>query len=261
MEPRKTLIKRLAEAATSDNNRGEGATPAKVAKFLSQEANIIQCLFGENTSKRMHQVRQLPAWFTLLGKSSYPYAEEDLMRIWKGLLHTIRMSEKPQDREELVEQAAQMVDSFGGNTTLSLAYFSAFMRTTSEEHSGVKLKRLDKWVLMLVRRMLRHVLRVFKQTKWSAELIGAFNKSMQTSVFSEKPKSHGFTVHYLSIFFEELAKEADGDITAAQVNTFLLPFVKYMATQKDGQLLNQCRAKVLYYLLYQSDLGRKSLKK
>ncbi|KAH8303299.1 hypothetical protein KR059_006122 [Drosophila kikkawai] len=135
------------------------------------------------------------------------------------------------------------------------------MRTTSEEHSGVKLKSMDKWVLMLVRRMLRHVLRVFKQTKWSAELIGAFNKSMQTIVLSEKPKSRGLTMHYLEIFFEELAKEADGDITAAQVNTFLLPFVTYVATQLDGHLLAQCRAKVLHHLVHQSDLGRSYSKK
>ncbi|KAH8301045.1 hypothetical protein KR059_004255, partial [Drosophila kikkawai] len=79
--------------------------------------------------------------------------------------------------------------------------------------------------------------------KWSAELINAFNNRMLQSVLSEQPKSRGLTMHYLDIFFEELAKAADGEITAAQVNIFLRPFVTYLATQRDPKLVAQCRTR------------------
>lgn len=258
MVTRKKPVKRSAEAAAIDNDEDETATQAKVPKevlVVAQEVKIVRALACNDVAQRNRQVRKLRKWFKLRASSSYPFTEEDFMRIWKGLYYTMWMSDKPLVQEELAEQLAQMVDSFDGNTACSLAYFSAFMRTMCQEFFGIDQWRMDKF-LMLVRRMLRYVLRLLKQSKWSAELITDFNNSMQQSVLSEQPKSRGLTMHYLDIFFEELAKAADGEISAAQVNIFLRPFVTYVATQRDPKLVAQCRTRVLYHLLYQSDLGR-----
>ncbi|XP_020810251.1 ribosomal RNA processing protein 1 homolog [Drosophila serrata] len=258
MVTRKKPVKRSAEVAAIDNDEDEAATQAKVPKevlVVAQEVKMVRALACNDVVQRNRQVRKLGKWFKLRASSSFPFTEEDFMRIWKGLYYTMWMSDKPLVQEELAEQLAQMVDSFGGNTTCSLAYFSAFMRTMCQEFFGIDQWRMDKF-LMLVRRMLRYMLRLLKQSKWSAELINAFNNRMQQSVLSEQPKSRGLTMHYLDIFFEELAKAADGEISAAQVNIFLRPFVTYVATQRDPKLVAQCRTRVLYHLLYQSDLGR-----
>ncbi|XP_016998535.2 ribosomal RNA processing protein 1 homolog [Drosophila takahashii] len=259
MVTRKKPVKRSAEAAEIQAEEEEdAATLPKVAKevmVVAQEVKIVRALACNDLAQRNRQIRKLRKWFKLRASSSFPFTEDDFMRIWKGLYYNMWMSDKPLVQEELAEQLAQMIDSFDGNTACSLAYFSAFMRTMCQEYFGIDQWRMDKF-LMLTRRMVRYVLRLLKQSKWSPELIGAFNSSMQLSVLSEQPKSRGMTMHYLDVFFEELAKAADGEITAAQVNLFLRPFVTYVATQRDAKLVAQCRTRVLYHLLYQSDLGR-----
>nr|XP_016945331.1 ribosomal RNA processing protein 1 homolog [Drosophila suzukii] len=257
MVTRKKPVKRSAEAAEIQVE-DEEATQPKVAKevmVVAQEVKIVRALACNDVAQRNRQIRKLRKWFKLRASSSFPFTEDDFMRIWKGLYYNMWMSDKPLVQEELAEQLAQMVDSFDGNTACSLAYFSAFMRTMCQEYFGIDQWRMDKF-LMLTRRMVRYVLRLLKQSKWSPDLIAAFNSSMQLSVLAEQPKSRGMTMHYLDVFFEELAKAADGEITAAQVNLFLRPFVTYVATQRDAKLVAQCRTRVLYHLLYQSDLGR-----
>ncbi|XP_016971933.1 ribosomal RNA processing protein 1 homolog [Drosophila rhopaloa] len=255
MVTRKKPTKRCAEAAAIEEEEATQAKVPKEVRVVAQEVKIVRALAGNDVAQRNRQIRKLRKWFKLRASSSFPFTEDDFMRIWKGLYYNMWMSDKPLVQEELAEQLAKMVDSFDGNTACSLAYFSAFMRTMCQEFFGIDQWRMDKF-LMLTRRMVRYVLRLLKQSNWSPELISAFNKSMQLSVLSEQPKSRGMTMHYLDVFFEELAKAADGEISAAQVNLFLRPFVTYLATQRDAKLVAQCRTRVLYHLLYQSDLGR-----
>ncbi|XP_034473574.1 ribosomal RNA processing protein 1 homolog [Drosophila innubila] len=265
MVTRKRPIKRSAQVAAIDNDDNEnqdqdqdGVPQAKVPKELlviAQEVKIVRALACNDLTKRNRQIRKLRKWFQLRAVSSFPFTEDDFMRIWKGLYYNVWMSDKPLVQEELAEQLAQMVDSFGGNTACSLAYFSAFMRTMCQEWFGIDQWRMDKF-LMLVRRMLRYMLRLLKKSKWSPELIKTFNATMEQSVLAEQPKSRGLTMHYMDVFFEELAKAANEEITAAQVNLFLRPFVHYVGTQRDAKLVAQCRTRVLYHLLYQSELGR-----
>lgn len=261
MVTRKRPIKRSAQEAAIDidnDNLDDGVSQPKVPKELlviAQEVKIVRALACNDLIKRNRQIRKLRKWFQLRAISSFPFTENDFMRIWKGLYYNVWMSDKPLVQEELAEQLAQMVDSFGGNTACSLAYFSAFMRTMCQEWFGIDQWRMDKF-LMLVRRMLRYMLRLLKNSKWSPDLIQKFNASMQQSVLADQPKSRGLTMHYMDVFFEELAKAANEEITAGQVNLFLRPFVRYVGTQRDAKLVAQCRTRVLYHLLYQSELGR-----
>lgn len=264
MVTRKRPNKRSAQVAAIDEddnnseNQESGIPDAKVPKELlviAQEVKIVRALACNDLTKRNRQLRKLKKWFQLRAQSSFPFTEDDFMRIWKGLYYNVWMSDKPLVQEDLAEQLAQLIDSFGGNTACSLAYFSAFMRTMCQEWFGIDQWRMDKF-LMLVRRMLRYMLRLLKKSKWSPELIKTFNETMQQSVLAEQPKSRGLTMHYMDVFFEELAKAANEEITAAQVNLFLRPFVTYVGTQRDPKLVAQCRTRVLYHLLYQSELGR-----
>lgn len=264
MVTRKRPNKRSAHVAAIDQddnnseNQESGVLEAKVPKELlviAQEVKIVRALACNDLTKRNRQLRKLKKWFQLRAQSSFPFTEDDFMRIWKGLYYNVWMSDKPLVQEDLAEQLAQLIDSFGGNTACSLAYFSAFMRTMCQEWFGIDQWRMDKF-LMLVRRMLRYMLRLLKKSKWSPELIKTFNETMEQSVLAEQPKSRGLTMHYMDVFFEELAKAANEEITAAQVNLFLRPFVTYVGTQRDPKLVAQCRTRVLYHLLYQSELGR-----
>ncbi|EDV98700.1 ribosomal RNA processing protein 1 homolog [Drosophila grimshawi] len=261
MVTRKRSTKRSAHVAAIDQeneSENDGASQPKVPKELlviAQEVKIVRALACNDLTKRNRQIRKLRKWFQLRAVSSFPFNEDDFMRIWKGLYYNVWMSDKPLVQEDLAEQLAQMVDSFGGNTACSVAYFSAFMRTMCQEWFGIDQWRMDKF-LMLVRRMLRYMLRVLKKSKWSPDLIQTFNTSMQQSVLADQPKSRGLTMHYMDVFFEELAKAANEEISAEQVNLFVRPFVHYMGTQRDAKLVAQCRTRVLNHLLYQSELGR-----
>ncbi|KAH8375787.1 hypothetical protein KR200_009935, partial [Drosophila serrata] len=254
MSEKKKPSKRRAKAIEKEEPEEPKANvteESKEPKLDKLEAKIIRRLSCTDESKRNLQVCKLAKWF----KMKTSVTKEDFVRIWRALCTTVSMCENPIGQQELAQRLAKMVDNFGGKTSYSLAFFSAFMSTMAEDIFGPEQWLMDKF-LILVRQMLHHILLLLKHNNWSVKLIKTFNKGIQKSVFSKQIKSRGLSMHYLNIFFIELGKVADGEITAEQVNIFLRPFISYLVKQSDLQLMAQSRSKVLHYLLYQSELGR-----
>uniref|UniRef100_A0A1A9VLY3 Ribosomal RNA processing protein 1 homolog n=1 Tax=Glossina austeni TaxID=7395 RepID=A0A1A9VLY3_GLOAU len=222
---------------------------------IAQEVKIVKSLACNDLRRRNKQMRKLRKWLQIRAQSSFPFTEEDFMRIWKGLYYNMWYSDKPLVQEDLAEQLGQLIGCFDDNVELSVKFFGAFLNIMEIEWFGIDQWRIDKF-LMLIRRMLRHMLKVLKNHYWSSETVERFNQCVEESVLSENVTARGLTMHYLDIFFEELAKVSNGDISAEQVNSFIKPFIHFMATQQDFHLISYCRSRIFYHLLYQSSLGR-----
>uniref|UniRef100_A0A1A9X5H3 Ribosomal RNA processing protein 1 homolog n=1 Tax=Glossina brevipalpis TaxID=37001 RepID=A0A1A9X5H3_9MUSC len=228
---------------------------SKETLVIAQEVKIVKSLACNDLSRRNKQMRKLRKWLQLRAQSSFPFTEEDFRRIWKGLYYNMWYSDKPLVQEDLAEQLGQLIDCFNGNVELSVNFFGAFLNIMEVEWFGIDQWRIDKF-LMLVRRMLRSMLKVLKKVNWSSEVVGKFNKHAEETVLSENVRARGLAMHYLDIFFEELAKVSNGEMSDEQVSLFIKPFIRFMATQQDFHLISYCRTRVFYHLLYQSSLGR-----
>lgn len=246
------------EEQTTDNEdfveENEEEVPQDI-QIIAQEVKIVKSLACNDLTKRNRQMKKLRKWLQLRAKSSFPFTQDNFSRIWKGLYYNMWYSDKPLVQEELAEQLGKLMECFEGNLEYSVNFFGAFLSTMCIEWFGIDQWRIDKF-LMLTRRMLRYIFMVLKAAGWSLEAIEVFNKHATETVLFENVTAKGLTMHYFDIFFEELAKVSEGDITVDQVYTFIKPFIKFVATQRDFNLISHCRARVFYHLLYQSDLGR-----
>ncbi|XP_073831249.1 ribosomal RNA processing protein 1 homolog Nnp-1 [Musca autumnalis] len=227
----------------------------KEIKIIAQEVKIVKSLACNDINKRNKQMKKLRRWLQLRAQSSFPFQQEDFMRIWKGLYYNMWYSDKPLVQEDLAEQYGKLLECFEGNLEMSVNFFGAFLNTMCIHWFGIDQWRIDKF-MMLTRRMLRYMFKILKASNWGKEAVEVFNKHATETVLFENVTAKGLTMHYLDIFFEELAKVSEGNISAEQVALFVKPFVAFTTTQKDFQLISHCRTRVFYHLLYQSDLGR-----
>lgn len=111
------------------------------------------------------------------------------------------------------------------------------------------------FLLQLVRRMLRHAFQVLKDAKWKKKFLLAFGRQLKCTVLGDH-EAIGLTMHFIDIYLDELAKIADGEISADNVVLLLKPFVRFLAKQDDQKLLAHTRRSIFYKLLWQSDMGR-----
>lgn len=229
-------------------------------RVIAQEVKIVKSLACNDLTKRNKQMKKLRRWLQLRAKSSFPFSQEDFMRIWKGLYYNMWYSDKPLVQEELCEQLGKLLECFEGNLQYCVDFFGSFLKTMCIEWFGIDQWRIDKF-LMLVRRMLRYMFKLLKDSEWSVEAVNVFNKHATETVLFENVSAKGLTMHYFDIFFEELAKVSEGEISAEKVSMFIAPFVKFMATQRDFNLISHCRTRIFYHLLYQSGLGREYTEK
>ncbi|XP_075154803.1 ribosomal RNA processing protein 1 homolog Nnp-1 [Haematobia irritans] len=252
---KKELLELDNEEPNEQNIDGEEEEISEEIRIIAQEVKIVKSLACNDLVKRNKQMKKLRKWLQLRAQSSFPFKQEDFLRIWKGLYYNMWYSDKPLVQEELAEQLAKLLECFEGNLEQSVNFFGAFLETMCIQWFGIDQWRIDKF-LMLTRRMLRYMFKILKANEWSPEAVEVFNTHATESVLSEDITAKGLTMHYLDIFFEELAKVSEGKISSEQVALFVKPFVTFTTSQKDFQLISHCRSRVFYHLLYQSDLGR-----
>ncbi|XP_055912128.1 ribosomal RNA processing protein 1 homolog [Eupeodes corollae] len=220
---------------------------------IAQEVKIINALASNDLSQRTKQLKKLRRWLTIRSNSSFPFTEEDFLRIWKGLYYMMWMSDKPLVQEELAENLGKLIECFT-DIKAGVQFFGAFLRTMCREWFGVDQWRMDKF-LMLIRRMMRYMFLFLKKNSWSSAAIKEFNTNIFETILAENT-STGITMHFMDVFFDELAKVSEGELTSKTVGQFVKPFVKFMAQQHDFKILGHCRNRIFHHLLYQSELGR-----
>jgi len=218
------------------------------------DVQFAQKLAANDKKDRDRAVKKLKKWF---GARSSGFPQDELMRIWKGLFYCYWMSDKPLVQEELAENISSMVASFQTSQD-GLGFVQAFAKTFQREWFGVDRWRMDK-TMMLVRRFLRHSLKLVAKAEWEEVLLEAFIDVIRKEVILTDPAnaSLGFQLHFTDVFLEEVAKVGGEDLPAKVVGKLVQPWVDLVATSTDLRLIVHTEERIFNHLLRQSDPGIK----
>lgn len=176
------------------------------------------------------------------------------MRIWKGLFYSMWMSDKPLPQENLANKIAALLHTFD-DIERSLQFFAAFLKTMALEWNGIDQWRIDKF-MMLVRKVTREMLHRLHQNDWNDEDISKLNATLGKTILGTDHIPRGLFMHFTELYFEEVAKVSNGEITTDSVTKLLDPFMFYIASQSDYKLIQFVVRHVFNHLLFQSESGR-----
>lgn len=182
------------------------------------------------------------------------FTDKDCLRIWKGLFYSMWMSDKPLPQENLAKKIASLVCSFD-RIDSSLQFFATFLKTMALEWNGIDQWRIDKF-LMLVRKVTRETLRIIQSNQWNNDAIEKLGIKLRETILGTDHVPRGLFMHFVELFFEEVAKISKGEIEPNSVTKLLIPFMFYVASQTDYKLIQFVVRHVFNYLLFQSELGR-----
>lgn len=115
---------------------------------------------------------------------------------------------------------------------------------------------INRSLFQLVRRVTRHLFSVLHKKSWPVELLKQLRKEICATVLKEGVLSFGCTMHFLSLFWEEVAKVSDGQISTKAVTGLILPFLAFLTDTHDQRLSKRVVVDIFYGLLKQSDLGK-----
>ncbi|CAG9814854.1 unnamed protein product [Phaedon cochleariae] len=220
--------------------------------LLTHELKLAKELAANDESTRKKTLKNLKKWFTKRS-GIVPFTEEDFQVIWKGLFYCMWMSDKPLVQEECADTITKLIHL--PTVDASLLFFKAGLIILINEWFGIDQLRLDKF-LMLVRRLLREMLIVLRNSKFRRPLVVQFSDALSQTILSTTVKQPiGLFMHFTEIFLEELAKVSRGQIHNDRLVEILCPFIMNMTASNDGRHLGYLRKHIFTYLIRQSNLG------
>ncbi|XP_059619239.1 ribosomal RNA processing protein 1 homolog [Phlebotomus argentipes] len=223
-------------------------------QLVEQEIKFAKALAGHEPRIQAKVLKNLKKWLTLRSQSSFPFNNQDFLRLWKALFYAMWMSDKPLVQEQLAEDIGALLHCFP-TPQVSMQFYSVFLQTMNREWYGIDQWRIDKF-MMLIRRVTRQCLVVLRDNNWRLDLIKQFRKSFKSHIFGEMRISVGLSMHFLDLYLEEVAKVSGGSIKRATVTSLIRPFVTILARINDTRITVAVVKNIFHNLLYQSDLGR-----
>lgn len=182
------------------------------------------------------------------------FTDKDCMRLWKGLFYSMWMSDKPLPQENLANKISALLHAFD-RIEVSLQFFAAFLNTMALEWNGIDQWRIDKF-MMLVRKVTREMIRRILQNSCNEDDIDQLNTTLKKTVLGTGHVPRGLFMHFTELYFEEVAKLSNGEISTESVTKLLAPFMFYVASQSDYKLIQFVVRHVFNHLLFQSESGR-----
>lgn len=244
MKPTKTDSEMTLKAAQSDSK----------VNIVAQELKFAKMLAGNDLKVRNGVLKSLKKWLNTRSQSSFPFTNNDFLRLWKGLYYCMWMSDKPLVQEELADDLASLVHCFS-DVKVGVQFYQIFLETMCLEWFGIDQWRIDKF-MMLVRRATRQMLMVLKNSEWQEEYIKLFSDALHATIFEINKCPKGLLLHVCDFIIEEISKVSEGDIPEDKLHLILEPFLIYLSKQTDGVILNHIRKAIFYQLLFQSELGQ-----
>lgn len=106
----------------------------------------------------------------------------------------------------------------------------------------------------MVRRIIRQTFQVCKNQLWDMEWIKCISGIFE-NLLSNSKICIGFKMHLIEVFFEELAKISEGNISEDVVTKFIKSFVMYFVVMDDARQIKHLMKHIFRYLIFQSDTG------
>ncbi|CAI5513204.1 unnamed protein product [Closterium sp. Naga37s-1] len=209
---------------------------AMVSKSAKDEVSVkskfMRRLAASDEETRDQAFEVLSRW--LIARKEI--AEEDLLKIWKGLFYCMWHSDKPPVQANLAERMSGILISL--DPDLALLFLRTFWKTMRREWGGIDYHRLDKFY-MLVRLVMRNILEFLEKREWEEEVVSdlAACVMQQGLLAKDKFRAIGLELHILDIFNELFKKSGGGDVRVVKaVLQFTRPVVGVIQTKEDGRL-------------------------
>lgn len=225
-------------------SRDQSQTPERCTSYSLYKLGLAKKLGFQGKKRRDRAIDLLKSWLT----AQQSVAEEDLTKIWKGLLHCLQNADKkPLIQVDLTENYASLIQNL--DLKLSRQYFKVFLLTLRQERCWIDNLKLDKLYLLL-KQFLRHIFIVLRNNAWHPDLIKGFMEDLTEQTFlayGEFPAHHGITFCIADVYLNELQ-----DFLPLQVETFVLliePFFAVLAKASNQSLLRRIKDTVFERLL------------
>lgn len=250
----RALLRKPGQQTQQNKEKKQGSSNVKDKKvgIIIQEIKFVRLLSSNDKKVRDRVLKNLRKWLTVRSQSSFAFTKLNFMRLWKGLFYCMWMSDKPLIQEELAESLSKLVHCFSTKDVV-LLYTTCALETLGTEWFGIDQYRLDKFS-MLVRRIIRQTFQVCKNQLWDMEWIKCISGIFE-NLLSNSKICIGFKMHLIEVFFEELAKISEGNISEDVVTKFIKSFVMYFVVMDDARQIKHLMKHIFRYLIFQSDTG------
>ncbi|KAL0273457.1 UNVERIFIED_CONTAM: hypothetical protein PYX00_006113 [Menopon gallinae] len=218
----------------------------------AQEISFAKVLAGNDKKMRDRAIKKLIKWLVIRSKCKTVFTEENFKRIWAGLFYCMWMSDKLLVQEELAESISKLIRCFNSNNESALLFIKGFYSLMNTEWPGIDQHRIDKFC-MLIRRFLRRSLEFCKRKDWNESLVKGLAKIFEETVLDSNAP-FGFTLHFIEIFPEELAKVSGGKLKNETTMIFFEIFIKLAGLSYDSRL-HEVITEFFNHLIRQTDLG------
>ncbi|CAI9098473.1 OLC1v1035124C1 [Oldenlandia corymbosa var. corymbosa] len=214
---------------------------------------LIKYLASCNASVRSQTLNLIQDW---LLQSEAQVAEDDMMKLWKGLFYCLWHADKAPAQGSLVDRLSSLLVSL--DPVISLQYFSFFFVTLRREWTGIDRLRLDKFYL-LVRRFVNCFFGLMRKHKWDLEYMGRFFEVLEDKALLANDNLLGNGVNYqvVSVFLDELKGFKVPLNRKEVVECLFRPFFRVMEKSLDKILVGKVKSFVFDSLL---DKGKTLLK-
>lgn len=225
-------------------SRDQSQIPEICTSYSLYKLGLAKKLGFQGKKRRDRAIDLLKSWLT----AQQSVAQEDLTKIWKGLLYCLQHADKrPLIQVDLTENYASLIQNL--DLKLSQQYFKVFLLTLRQERSWIDNLQLDKLYLLL-KQFLRHIFIVLRSNAWHPDLIKGFMEDLTEQAFlafGGFPAHQGIAFCIANVYLNELQ-----DFLPLQVETFVLliePFFSVLAKASNQCLLRRIKDTVFERLL------------
>ncbi|KAH7291150.1 hypothetical protein KP509_29G002700 [Ceratopteris richardii] len=133
-------------------------------------------LVSPDRKKREKAMSILSIWLT----SQKEIKEEELAKIWKGLLYCLWHAEQELVHKDLVEKIAHITEQL--DVEVCLLFFNVFLTTLRNEWQGIDIRIQGRFQLLL-NQIISHIFGFLKKNHWNIDVVRKFMKALAERTF------------------------------------------------------------------------------
>ncbi|KAK3878917.1 hypothetical protein Pcinc_016460 [Petrolisthes cinctipes] len=223
-----------------------------------KEILFVQRLADNEKSVRSKALKNLKSYLDYNTVKTPGIAEDEFLKLWKGLFYCMYNADKPLIQEALAEDISNLIHTINNNDAKLIFIQTAFL-TFAREWNGIDVFRINKY-MMFIRRFLRQVFEFLKSTGWRKKELAITVHILETIVIRPRDDSNitplGLKLHICTIVLEELAKIGGESLENRVIMAIIQPYFKVLALTRIAVYAKSVREDIIRHLMRQSRLGQ-----
>ncbi|KAK4299080.1 hypothetical protein Pmani_028631 [Petrolisthes manimaculis] len=223
-----------------------------------KEILFVQRLADNEKNVRNKALKNLKSYLDHNTVKTPGIAEDEFLKLWKGLFYCMYNADKPLIQEALAEDISNLIHTINNNDAKLIFIQTAFL-TFAREWNGIDVFRINKY-MMFIRRFLRQVFEFLKNTGWRKKELAITVHILETIVIRPRDDSNvtplGLKLHICTIVLEELAKIGGENLENRVIMAITQPYFKVLALSRIAVYAKSVREDIIRHLMRQSRLGQ-----